>query len=41
MFSADDKMRARLIEALMCDFRVSAAELVADYAADPASYNFV
>ena len=34
-FTADDKMRARLIEALMCDFEVSAAELVQDFGADP------
>ncbi|OWY14649.1 oxygen-independent coproporphyrinogen III oxidase [Thioclava sp. F34-6] len=34
-FTADDKMRARLIEALMCDFEVKAAELVRDYGADP------
>ncbi len=33
-FSGEDRMRARLIEALMCDFRVSADELVRDYGAD-------
>ena len=35
-FTPEDKMRARLIEALMCDFAVSTAELVRDYGADPA-----
>uniref|UniRef100_UPI0035B015F7 oxygen-independent coproporphyrinogen III oxidase n=1 Tax=Paenirhodobacter enshiensis TaxID=1105367 RepID=UPI0035B015F7 len=36
-FSGEDRMRARLIEALMCDFRVSTQELVQDYGADPAA----
>lgn len=35
VFSADDMMRARLIEALMCDFKVSTDELVRDYGAKP------
>lgn len=35
-FTGEDRMRARLIEALMCDFRVSTQELVQDYGADPA-----
>lgn len=36
VFSTEDKMRSRLIEALMCDFKVSKAELVSDWQADPA-----
>ncbi|HEY0275598.1 MAG TPA: oxygen-independent coproporphyrinogen III oxidase [Paenirhodobacter sp.] len=35
-FSAEDRLRARLIEALMCDFHMSSAELIRDYGADPA-----
>ena len=35
VFTEDDKMRSRLIEALMCDFKVSAQELVRDYRANP------
>ena len=35
VFTQDDKMRSRLIEALMCDFKVSTDELVRDYGADP------
>ncbi|MBW0156950.1 oxygen-independent coproporphyrinogen III oxidase [Sedimentimonas flavescens] len=35
VFTEDDKMRSRLIEALMCDFKVSAQELVRDDRADP------
>lgn len=35
VFSEEDKMRSRLIEALMCDFKVSKAELVAEWNADP------
>ena len=34
-FTPDDKLRGRIIEALMCDFRVSMAELTADFAATP------
>jgi oxygen-independent coproporphyrinogen III oxidase len=30
-FTGDDKLRARIIEALMCDFRVYRAELLSDY----------
>ncbi len=30
-FRGDDRMRARIIEALMCDFRVRTDELVADF----------
>lgn len=33
-FSADDKLRGRIIEALMCDFHVSNAELIRDYGAE-------
>lgn len=36
VFAGEDRLRARLIEALMCDFRVSTAELVTEYGADPA-----
>ncbi|MDV7270314.1 oxygen-independent coproporphyrinogen III oxidase [Thioclava sp. A2] len=35
VFSEDDKMRSRLIEALMCDFAVRTDELVRDFGADP------
>ncbi len=31
VFSADDKMRARIIEALMCDFTVNSAEITRDH----------
>jgi oxygen-independent coproporphyrinogen-3 oxidase len=34
-FSEDDRLRARLIEALMCDFRVEAAEITRDFAITP------
>lgn len=34
-FTPEDRMRARLIEALMCDFTVSTAELVQDFGAEP------
>ena len=27
MFTAEDKLRSRMIEALMCDFRIDSAEL--------------
>ena len=30
-FSAEDKMRSRMIEALMCDFRISADEITGDF----------
>ncbi|MFC3060655.1 oxygen-independent coproporphyrinogen III oxidase [Paenirhodobacter populi] len=35
-FAGEDRLRARLIEALMCDFHVSTAELIHDHGADPA-----
>ncbi|PTE13677.1 oxygen-independent coproporphyrinogen III oxidase [Pseudogemmobacter blasticus] len=35
-FAGEDLMRARIIEALMCDFRVDRAELVRDYGVTPA-----
>ena len=35
IFSDEDRLRARIIEALMCDFRVEAAELVRDYGVSP------
>jgi oxygen-independent coproporphyrinogen-3 oxidase len=35
-FAGEDLLRARIIEALMCDFRVSRAELLRDYDATPA-----
>ncbi len=31
VFSADDRLRARMIEALMCDFRIDAAEMRRDF----------
>lgn len=34
-FGGEDKLRARIIEALMCDFRVSRAELLAGYDTTP------
>ncbi len=35
-FTGEDTLRARIIEALMCDFRVSRAELLRDFAVTPA-----
>jgi oxygen-independent coproporphyrinogen-3 oxidase len=35
-FAGEDLLRARIIEALMCDFRVDRAELVRDYGVTPA-----
>ena len=35
VFSGEDQMRARIIEALMCDFRVSHAEILRDFAVAP------
>jgi oxygen-independent coproporphyrinogen-3 oxidase len=35
-FAGEDLLRARIIEALMCDFRVRRAELIADLGATPA-----
>lgn len=32
IFTAEDKLRGRIIEALMCDFFVSRAEILRDYA---------
>ncbi len=34
-FSAEDRLRARIIEALMCDFHVNCAELLRDFGASP------
>jgi len=31
VFSAEDKLRGRLIEALMCDFRVNTAEILSKF----------
>jgi len=31
VFSAEDKLRARSIEAVMCDFRIDRAEILAGY----------
>jgi oxygen-independent coproporphyrinogen-3 oxidase len=36
VFAGDDLLRARIIEALMCDFRVNREELQRDFNADPA-----
>ncbi|WP_136634367.1 oxygen-independent coproporphyrinogen III oxidase [Pseudooceanicola onchidii] len=33
-FDGEDRLRARIIEALMCDFRVNSAELIADFGQD-------
>ena len=38
-FAGEDKLRARIIEALMCDFRVTTDELVHDHQASPARVN--
>lgn len=35
VFQGEDKMRARIIEALMCDFRVDAEEILSAYAITP------
>ncbi|MDQ2065935.1 oxygen-independent coproporphyrinogen III oxidase [Xinfangfangia sp. CPCC 101601] len=35
VFDGDDRLRGRIIEALMCDFRVDRAELTRDHDADP------
>lgn len=34
-FRGEDRLRARMIEALMCDFRIDATEMLRDYAATP------
>ena len=36
-FAGEDLLRARIIEALMCDFRVSTAELTRDFGLSPAA----
>ncbi len=36
VFAGEDRLRARIIEALMCDFRLDRAELIRDFAATPA-----
>ena len=36
VFANEDLLRARIIEALMCDFRVSGADLTARFGTDPA-----
>ena len=36
VFTDEDRLRGRIIEALMCDFRVDTAELVRDYGATEA-----
>ena len=36
VFAGEDLLRARIIEALMCDFRVSRAEVLRDFATTPA-----
>ncbi len=35
VFAGEDQMRARIIEALMCDFHVSRAEILRDFAVTP------
>lgn len=36
VFSDEDRLRSRMIEALMCDFRISSAEILHDFAITPA-----
>lgn len=36
VFKGEDRLRGRMIEALMCDFAINRAELIADYGASPA-----
>lgn len=36
VFAGEDRMRARIIEALMCDFHVSRAEILRDFGCSPA-----
>ncbi len=36
VFSVEDRLRGRLIEALMCDFRIDAAEIMQGFDIDPA-----
>ena len=35
VFKGEDRLRARLIEALMCDFRIDSAEIVESFGTDP------
>lgn len=37
VFSAEDQWRARMIEALMCDFRIDASEMIAKFGLDRAA----
>ena len=37
VFSDDDRMRSRMIESLMCDFRIDAAEITSRFAITPAA----
>lgn len=37
VFSVEDRLRGRLIESLMCDFRIDAAEIMQGFDIDPAS----
>ncbi|MDE3122093.1 MAG: oxygen-independent coproporphyrinogen III oxidase [Paracoccaceae bacterium] len=39
VFSDDDRLRGRIIEALMCDFRVSSAEILRDFNVTPGALN--
>ncbi len=41
VFSGDDRLRARLIEALMCDFRIDSAEIINDFAVTPETLNAI
>lgn len=36
VFAGEDRLRSRIIEALMCDFRVDRAEMIRDFGATPA-----
>ncbi|MDE3080517.1 MAG: oxygen-independent coproporphyrinogen III oxidase [Paracoccaceae bacterium] len=39
VFTDDDRLRGRIIEALMCDFRVSSAEILRDFNVTPGALN--
>ncbi len=39
VFSAEDKLRGRMIEALMCDFRIDTAEMLTDFDVTEAELN--
>ncbi|SMX45089.1 oxygen-independent coproporphyrinogen III oxidase [Actibacterium lipolyticum] len=39
VFTEEDKLRARMIEALMCDFRIDAGEIQSTFGIDPATLN--